>query len=287
MTHNNQSTLSDYQLRAQRMAALAAERDEPEETPHRVQLPIWAEPERLIPNAMLRSALFSCARRRDFVKDALIASWPDVEIRFSGETLNQFDESVWMQIIHLYRKQGEPADLKVRFNAKPFCRMLGRTGKSGGDVAQLRQALVRLRGGTIHVFHNGMEYGGGVLQDFTHDEERGFIVVTLNPKYLQLLGAGYTRVGWETRKALPTGIATWMQLYVLSHRATKTSPHRIGLEQLHKLSGMGSSPKEFRRHLKRTMELMKNHGVVKSWRITDNGALEFVRPPARKRGPRS
>lgn len=269
------------------MAALAAEHDESEEPPPRLRLPVCPEPERLIPNAMVRSALFSCARRRDFVKDALIVSWPDSEIRFSGETLNQFDESVWMQIIYLYRQQGEPTDLKVRFNAKPFCRMLGRTGRSGGDVAQLREALVRLRGGTIHTFHNGKEYAGGVIGDFTHDEDRGFYVVTLNPKYLQLLCTGYTRVVWETRKALPTGIATWMQLYVLSHRATKTHPHRIGLERLHNMSGMGSSPKEFRRHLKRTMEILKSHSVVESWRITDNGALEFVRPPAKKRGPRS
>jgi hypothetical protein len=269
------------------MADLAAERDEPIEKPPRVQLPIWAETERLIPNAMLRSALFSCARRRQFVDDVLIASWADVEIRFSGQTLNQFDESVWMQIIHLFRQQHEPVDFKVRFYAKPFCRMLGGKGGGGSNVAKLRQSLVRLRGGTLLISHNGMEYGGGVLNDFTHDEDRGFFVVTLNPKYLQLLSTGYTRVDWDTRKALPTGIATWMQLYVQSHRATKTSPHRIGLEQLHKLSGMGSSPKEFRRHLKRTMDLLKSHGVVESWRITDNGALEFIRPPARKRSPRS
>ena len=275
-----QSRISrDYEEWGQKMAA----QTRGEKTTPAVQLPIWAEPDRVMPNALLRSALFGCARRRGFVKDALVASWPNVDIRFSGETFNQFDESVWMQIVHLYRRQGESADLKVRFNAKPFCRMLGRTGRSGGDVAQLRQSLVRLIGGVLLVSYQGVEYGGGVLQDFAHDEDRGFFVVTLNPKYLRLLSAGYTRLDWKTRQKLPTGIATWMHRYVLSHRATRKQPHRIGLEQLHKLSGMSSVPKEFRRHLKRTMELLSKQGVVDQWRITSNDALEFTRPPARKR----
>ena len=269
------------------MASLAAERQAPEETALRVQLPIWAEPERLSPNAMLRSALFGCARHRSFVKDALIASWPDVDIRFSGETFNQFDESVWMQIVHLFREQSEPEDLKVRFYAKPFCRMLGSKYTGGKNIALLRQSLVRLRGGTLLISHNGMEYGGGILHDFTHDEDLGFIVVTLNPKYLHLLSAGHTRLPWETRKALPTGIATWMHRYVLSHRATPRSPHRIGVEQLRKLSGMGSSLKEFRRHLKRTMELLMSHNVIDSWEVTPNDALCIVRPPVKKRARRS
>ena len=274
-------TREDYEAWGQKMAAQAAKRPEPETTSP-LQLPIWAEPDRVMPNALLRSALFGCARRREFVKDALIVSWPNVEIRFSGETFNQFDESVWMQIVHLFRQQGEPQDFKVRFNAKPFCRMLGGKGKGGRDVAQLRQSLVRLRGGTLLVTHEGLEYGGGILQDFTHDEDRGFFVVTLNPKYLRLMSAGYTRLDWETRRALPTGIATWMHRYMLSHRATRKQPHRIGLEQLHRLSGMSSSPKEFRRHLKRTMDLLGNQGVVEEWRITDNAALEVIRPPKRK-----
>jgi len=270
-------THEDYEAWGQKMAALAAGRKAQEQTTQPVQLPIWAEPDRAMPNAMLRSALFGCARRREFIDDALIASWPDVEIRFSGQTFNQFDESVWMQIVHLFRKQGEPQDFKVRFNAKPFCRMLGGKGIGGSNVAKLRQSLVRLRGGTLLIAHNGVEYGGGVIQDFTHDEDRGFFVVTLNPKYLRLLSTGYTRLDWEIRRALPTGIATWMHRYVLSHRATRKKPHRIGLEQLHRISGMNSSPKEFRRHLKRTMDLLGDQNVVDEWRITDNAALEFIR----------
>lgn len=272
---------ASFEARAQRMAALAAGRESSEGKEEKaafVQLPIWAEPERLSPNATLRSALFGCARKRSFVKDEVIASWPDVIIRFSGETFNQFDESVWMQIVHLFRQQEEPVDFKVRFKAKPFCRALGRSGKSGGDVSQLRQSLVRLRGGTILISHNGMEYGGGILNDFTYDEDRAHFVATLNFKYLHLLNAGHTRVQWETRKLLPTGIATWMHRYILSHRATQRSPHRIGIEQLREISGMNSPLKEFRRHLKRTMNLLMDYGIVADWKITSRDALEFIRP---------
>lgn len=270
----------DFDSRAKRMAAIAKSRAavEPQKESLAVQLPIWAEPERIAPNSILRSALFGCARQRTFVKDQLLASWPDTELRFSGETLNQFDETVWMQLVHMFRQQGEPPDFKVRFNAKPFMRALGKAGQSGKHVHQLRMALIRLRGGTVLLSHKGVEYGGGILNDFTLDEDRGYFVATLNPKYLLLLGTGHTRLDWETRKALPTGIATWLHCYILSHQATEAHPHRIGLEQLRTLSGMSSAPKEFRRHLKRTMERLEARGIVTRWGITPNKALEVVRP---------
>jgi len=266
----------DAGARMQEVARGRGDVDDAEPKP--AQLPIWAEPQRVTPTTTLRTALFSCARRRGFTKDTLIASWTGTEIRFTGETLNQFDESVWMQLIHMYRQQGEPQDLKVRLNAKPFIRELGKKGKkSGKHVTLLRSAMGRLQLGAVIIKSGGLEYHGSILNDFTLDEDRGHFVATLNPKYLELLGAGHTRVDWETRKALPTGLATWMHRYVFSHQATGRHPHRIGLGKLRPLTGMNSSPKEFKRHLKRTMELLEKHSVVAAWRITPNNALEFSR----------
>lgn len=274
----------EFKAWGDKMAAATASTQKREQ----VQLPIWSEPERVLPNAMLRSALFGCARHRRFVKEEpvlpVLTSWPDTEIRFHGQTFNQFDESVWMQLIHLFRLQGEPEDFKVRFNARPFLRGLGGGRCAGGsNVGRLLRSLIRLRGGTLLISYQGVEYGGGILNDFTHDKDQGHFVATLNPKYLHLMSVGYTRMDWETRQRLPTGLATWMHRYVLSHRATQNSPHRISLTQLHELSGMRSPLKEFRRQLKRAMERLQKHQIVLEWQITSNDALEFARPPTKKR----
>jgi len=269
---------NDFSARGQRMAELAQARGDVEE-PRPIQLPIWAEPQRVTPTATLRSALFSCARRRKYVEDALIASWRNTKVKFTGQTLNQFDEAVWMQLVHMFRQQGEPEDFKVRFNAKPFLRSLGKAGKGGGGSAVLRESLVRLRGGTIQIhIADGSEHGGGILEEYTIHVARGHFVVTLNPKFVRLLETNHTRIGWEQRKLLPTGLATWMHRYILSHKATTKHPHRIGLTKLHPLTGMSSPLKEFKRHLKRTMALLEKHRIVDSWRITPNGSLELTRP---------
>ena len=275
----------NFEKRGQIMAARARARGDIDQNipPLPVQLPIWPEPERAQANALVRSAVFSCARRREVLKEETLVSWGHTAIRYSGETLNQFDEMVWMQLVHMFRQQGEPSDFKVRFHAKAFMRSLGKRRQGGANVAFLRSSMIRLCGGVIEIEHKDKVYGSNLLQKFVLDESRSFFVATLNPDYLRLFGAGYTRIDWEYHKTLPTGVATWLHLYITSHRATPKAPHRIGLEQLRGLTGMTSPPKEFRRHLQRMMDKLRADGVVVDWRITDNDALEFVRPPVRKR----
>jgi hypothetical protein len=242
-----------------------------------IQFPIWPESQRALPNVLIRSALFSAAKRRRQVKRELLAAWGDTKILLTGETLNQADEDVWLQLVHLYLKQSEPADFKIRFNAKPFMREIGTKATGGSMVNRLTDSLSRL-GGTVHVRHKRMEYGGGLVDDFTLDEDTGRFVVRLNPKFLQLFGTGHTRIDWKDRKALPRGLATWLHREVMSHRATAKHPHRDSVNSLHKRSGAGGVLKKFRHNLRRAMGQLEACGIVAFWSITANDALEYVRP---------
>lgn len=242
-----------------------------------IQLPIWAEPQRATPNVLLRSALFSASKRRRIVKREELAAWGDTKILYTGETLNQADENVWLQLVHLYRKQCEPADLSVRFNAKPFLRELGAKRVGGSNIDRLTSSLARLRS-TVHIKHAGAEYGGGLVDDFALEEATGRFVVRFNPRYLQLFGVGHTRLDWETRKTLPTGLPSWLHREVLSHKATETHPHREYVANLHKRSGAGGTLKKFRFNLRGAMTRLEDADVVTRWTITRNDALEFVRP---------
>jgi len=242
-----------------------------------IQMPIWPEPQRAMPNAMLRSALFSAARRRRQVKREQLAAWGRTEILLTGETFNQADEGVWLQLVHLYRTQCEPADCKVRFSAKPFLRELGSKRPGGSNVNRLLDSIARL-GATVHIKHQGYEYGGGLVDDYTLDQHSGLFVVRLNPKYLQLFGTGHTRIDWETRKALPTGLPSWLHRDVLSQKATEKHPHRELVKNLQTRCGMKGPLKEFRRSLRSAMQKLEAAGIVERWTITRNDALEYVRP---------
>lgn len=273
------SMIEEFETRAN--AVVARKKQKAPEPP--VQLPFWPEPSRAIPNELLRSALFSSSRRSEYVKDAPVASWPNTEISFTGARLNQFDETIWLQLVHLYRIQNVGPDHHVHAPAKGVLRDLGLKG-GGSGIARLERSINRLMGAVV-TFRRGQEMLklGGPVQRFFLDEATGEYAVKLNPDFLRLLDDGLTQLDWETRNRLPTGLATWLHRYVLSHQATKRKPHRINLDRLRELSGMSSPPKEFKRTLKRTMELLEKHGIVEGWRITPNEALEFYRP-SRRRG---
>lgn len=244
------------------------------------QMPIWAEPQRATPNVLLRSALFAASKRRRQVKREELAAWGDTKILYTGETLNQADEDVWLQLVHMYRQQSEPADLKVRFNAKPFLRELGAKRVGGSNIDRLTSSLARL-GSRVHIRHGRSEYVGGLVDDFALDEPTGRFVARFNPRFLQLFGTGHTRLDWETRKALPAGLATWLHRWALSHKATEKHPHREAIASLRQRSGLGGALKDFRHKLKKAMTRLEEADVVARWAITRNDALEYVRPARR------
>src|SRR5713226_8429515 len=66
------------------------------------QLPLWPEPARGVPNDILRSALFAAiqGKGREYFKHKLLASYDGVQIRYTGEQLDQSDLDVWGQAIH-------------------------------------------------------------------------------------------------------------------------------------------------------------------------------------------
>jgi len=72
-----------------------------------VQLPLWPEPARGVPNGILRSALFGVVKRgkRKYIDNELIASLDGVEISYAGQSLDQNDLGVYEAILHIARTQ--------------------------------------------------------------------------------------------------------------------------------------------------------------------------------------
>lgn len=253
-----------------------------------IQFPLWPEPERAAPNAFLRSALFGVVKKgaRRYCKQEKLAAWPDTELAFTGEQLDQYDEDVWMQLVHLHRIQGvEPGrPLQVNAKARGFMREFGR-GKGGTSTAKaFYDSIVRMEACAISVKQKfegrRLEYIGSLVQKAVREEGTERWAVTLNPDLLPHFAPGcYTRMDWQTRLALKTDLARWLHGYVSSHQATPKQPHRIGLERLRELSGSTTELKDFRRKLKKAMAELEASNTVFRWCITDGDALEFVRHP--------
>ena len=94
--------LNDLLARIPEMQARAKQRAEREPLPGKplpknvVQLPLWPEPVRAVPNGFLRSALFGAIARgkRRYIDGEQLAALDGVEIRYKGQRLDQGDLDV-------------------------------------------------------------------------------------------------------------------------------------------------------------------------------------------------
>jgi len=108
-----------------------------------IQLPLWPEPVRGMPNPVLRAALFAAIQGKDrrFLNDENLAAVQGVIIRFKGEQMNQEDLDVCSAVYHLARMH--PLGDIVHTSAHGFLKLLGRkTGKS--QHVQLHRSFRRL-----------------------------------------------------------------------------------------------------------------------------------------------
>src|SRR6266516_3661600 len=149
------STIKDPDLRAsaERLALVMQSKPLAEPLPPSakiIQFPLCPEATRPVSNDMARSALFSCIQGKDrrFIKDALMATVNGVEIRFTGEQLNQDDHDLLMQLIFMAHKR--PIGAWITVPAYAILKALGRK-VSGKQYRELRADISRLAAGTVSI----------------------------------------------------------------------------------------------------------------------------------------
>ena len=264
----------DFEERAR---ALAESLPEPVSDAIGAQLPFWPDPERAAPSAILRSALFGLVKKgeRSTLKRESLAAWPGCKVLFTGQRLDQADEDVWLQAVHLHRLQDLPSSI-VTTN-RGFLSSIGRSA-SGPAVTRLHESLERLVACAVTIETPQNSYQGNLISEWLIEKGSGRLIVSLNPRFAQSFAHGLTRIDWEARQSLRTDLARWLHGYVQSHRATARQPHRIGVARLRELSGSTTVLKDFRRKLKAACQQLEDQHVVTSWKLTANDALEIVRP---------
>lgn len=91
-----------------------------------LQLPLWAEALRCLPNEIAHSALFNAKNRRqprEYLENCEIAVIGDGRITFTGRELRQDDETVWLQLVHLAKER--PLGNLVEFTPYSLCKAIG------------------------------------------------------------------------------------------------------------------------------------------------------------------
>lgn len=244
-----------------------------------VQLPLWAEALRCLPNELLRSALFNAKNRkqpRAFLKKQDIAVLFEGRMTYQGEELRQDDETVWLQLIHLAKEQ--PLGSVVEFTPYSFCKAIG-WSICKGSYERLRECLDRMQSTALAVYSKRLKRGVSLsmLPAFEwQDDHKNTLKkyrVQVAPQLVELFGdVQYTQVEWAQRLALPVGIATWLHGYYASHR----DPYPVKLNTLKKGAGITTErPAKVRELIEKALAELVNVGFLESWEIV--GELVHVK----------
>ena len=222
------------------------ERERQQGRPHTaelIQLPLWPEPARGVPNSALRGALFPAIQGKDRkpLKRELIAVQKGIQIRFTGWQLDQSDLDVWEQALHLARQH--PLGTHCDFTAHAFLKVLGRSnGKAQHEW--LKDVFARL---------------------------------DLNPKLSRLYQAGWTAIDWKERRQLRRKpLALWLHGFLASH----AQPYPLKVESLLNWSGSkNKQPADFKRKLKAALDELKGVGAITGYEFS-GGLVTITRTPS-------
>ena len=258
-----------------------------------IQLPLWPEPKRGAPNAVLRGALFAAVHKdRRYVDRELLATQDGIKVWFTGKQLDQSDLDVWEQVLHLARTQA--LGTECYFTAHGFLKALGRsTGKMNHEWLQM--ALERLTGAVVRISDGRRTYFGTLIEGGVRDEATGRYVVEINPKLAKFYGRTlWTQIDWEQRQRLRgKPLALWLHGFYASH----ATPYPLTVAYLHQLSGSRTKQlKHFKQNLSRALRDLEAVDAIRSFEIRDDLVhvrtvpspsqqkhLAARRPPVRRR----
>jgi hypothetical protein len=238
-----------------------------------IQLPLWPEPVRAVPNDILRSALFAAiqGKSRRFMKMETIASVEGVTVKFTGEQLYQSDLDVWEQALHLMRNH--PLGTECRFTGGAFLRLLGRSGGKS-DYEWLKSSLNRLLSCSVEITNGRKIVGTKFIGGYEIDEITREFKLTIDPKMAKLYSAGWSVIDWEQRQKLRgKPLPLWLHGDLASH----AQPFPRKVETLHRLCGSTNKDlKRFRQLLKNALDDLKECGAVADWKIDPENDLVTV-----------
>lgn len=241
-----------------------------------LSLDLWPDAVRGVPNAILRSALFSVMKDRPIAKRELLAAVDGIEVRFTGIRLNQKDLDYFEVLLHLQRMQ--PLGSPIRFTASAFLKAMGLSvGKYQYD--ELKDVFARLGANQTEITwtKERKTFSSPLIQKFARDEDTHEYVMLLSSEMIKLYETGYTQIDWEQRQALGKNmLAKSLHGLYASHAA----PFPFKVETIRTLTGSNIKDlSKFRQKLRQALEELVEVGALSSWEIDKKDLVHVKRVP--------
>lgn len=196
----------------------------------------WPDDVRGMPNAILRSALFTATKRekRIYCENMEIYAQEGIRIKYTGLRLDMDDCDVWENALHIAREQALGEVCSV--TPYEFLQLMDKPD-TGGYRRFLDSSLSRMNATAVEITvtgKNGFSYEGSLIMSVTRSKETGYLI-QFDPKLLPLFSKGqFTHIDWKIRKLLSKKpIAQWLHGYYSSH----AKPYPVKIETLKMMSG--------------------------------------------------
>lgn len=263
--------------------AVIQQREEAAEQAKVYQLAFWPDDERAMPGDFIACALFSAAKRTQYVDGEALASINGLTVIFTGKRLTQVHADVWMGIMHLARERYSGD--RVTFRERTLLELIGRYTHQRQRV-ELKQWIRQLQATSVLIQDDSKRkrFGGSLLPWHEEDDGDGhtLFVVDITRELAKILSGRFWRIDWELRKRLQKKpLALWLQTYFT--RFAKP----VSVAQLHALSGSTAQLKEFRRKLGYALDELHAAGGYSAAINRETDTVEHAkRPPAKPRKPK-
>ncbi len=267
-----------------------------------VYLPSWSAMAQALPNAFLRSALFSASSSVQsdsckvmssdpniLVVDAPIFSYDTVTLTLSGYKLCQFDRLVYSVCLDYYRDIPLAADDSTAYIPISFYGFAEKLGRAYGlNVHRaIRASLLRLSFAQIrlHYEHWNLEIPKLLTVNFEDGESSGIyrgsdvVLFRVSSSVAGLFGPkSWTAVDREA--VVYDGLLGWLASFYAGHDDAKWLP----IKWLHQMSGYESHLRNFKSSLVNALEKMKDKLTpeccrVTEYHFTEDGKMVLVMRP--------
>lgn len=244
-----------------------------------VYLPSWREATVALPNALLRSALFSASSlSREALFEAPIAAQGDVVLTLTGHQLCDYDRRVFAACLNHYRDErplsrDEGIQAWITLSFYQFAQDLGVA--YGVKVHKaIRTSLIRLSAAHLRVRIQRRDiplprlldvaFDDGIAEEAPDSALRGSDRVAF-----RVLEAMANLFGPETWSAVPqpaldhAGLTAWLASFYSTH----AKPYPLKLLEIYRLSGVTCELREFRRMVKTALGKLQGESVDPEVRV--------------------
>ena len=244
-----------------------------------LSLPKIAESQRIIPNDLVRSALFTVSNRnkkREYLKDSKLVTIGNTVISYTGEELRQDDEDIWMHFIFSCSRK---ENLEYEFSPYTFLRLVGWPQRVHMKE-RLKATIQRMSATNLTVYNKTLGQGLSIslIRKFMWQDDEGNNLkkwrIWLEPELLQLFGKyQYSRIHWDQRKKL-NPLAKWLHSYYSSH----AEPFAIGVETIYKASGSKvKAKKHFKAMIRNSLVELVQLGFLEDFFIDANELVHVIK----------